>query len=109
MVTPKYFKFYKAGTLKNDVTDLMIEEQLDKFLSLTDENDVDASEKVQMVEEPVEEQQEPEIMAESENHEETIDLIKDMNVNTDHSVVIIGWGEDETSGRYWIVRNSFGT
>ena len=31
-----------------------------------------------------------------------------MNVNTDHSVVIIGWGTDETSGPYWIVRNSFG-
>ena len=43
MVTPKYFKFYKAGTLKNDVTDLMIEEQLDKFLSLTDDNDSESN------------------------------------------------------------------
>ena len=39
MVTPKYFKFYKTGTLRNDQTDLLIEEQLDKFLSLSDEND----------------------------------------------------------------------
>ena len=52
MVTPNYFKFYKAGTLKNDQTDLMIEEQLDKFLSLTDENDTESatSQKVQLVE-----------------------------------------------------------
>lgn len=51
MVTPKYFKFYKAGTLKNDQTDLLIEEQLDKFLSLTDENDGDKNEEPIKVEE----------------------------------------------------------
>ena len=34
--------------------------------------------------------------------------IKNLGVNTDHSVVIIGWGHDEKSGPYWIVRNSFG-
>ena len=33
---------------------------------------------------------------------------KNQNVNTDHSVVIIGWGHDEKSGSYWVVRNSFG-
>ena len=34
--------------------------------------------------------------------------IKNLGVNTDHSVVIIGWGNDEKTGPYWIVRNSFG-
>lgn len=33
---------------------------------------------------------------------------KNQNVNTDHSVVLIGWGHDEKTGPYWIVRNSFG-
>ena len=34
--------------------------------------------------------------------------IKNLGVNTDHSVVIIGWGNDEKTGPFWIVRNSFG-
>ena len=28
MKTPKYFKYYKMGTLKNDETNLMIEEKM---------------------------------------------------------------------------------
>ena len=34
--------------------------------------------------------------------------LKNLNVNTDHSIVLIGWGHDEKTGPYWIVRNSFG-
>jgi C1A family cysteine protease len=34
--------------------------------------------------------------------------IKNLNVNTDHSVVLLGWGHDDKTGPYWIVRNSFG-
>ena len=34
--------------------------------------------------------------------------IKNLNVNTDHSIVLLGWGHDEKTGPYWIVRNSFG-
>lgn len=36
LVTPKYFKFYQVGTLRNDETDLLVEEQLDEFLRITD-------------------------------------------------------------------------
>lgn len=28
--------------------------------------------------------------------------------NLDHTIFIVGWGEDEKQGPYWIVRNSYG-
>ena len=39
--------------------------------------------------------------------------MKNKGINTDHSVVIIGWGESpihnsNQTDKYWIVRNSFG-
>ena len=35
-----------------------------------------------------------------------------MNSETDHSVVILGWGKEKRNGKnmqYWLVRNSFGS
>jgi len=29
--------------------------------------------------------------------------------NLNHSVVIVGWGEDSSGQKYWIVRNSYGS
>jgi len=29
--------------------------------------------------------------------------------NLNHSVIIVGWGVDETDQKYWIVRNSYGS
>jgi len=46
MVTPKYFKFYQVGTLRNDETDLLIEEHLDQFLRIRDSNDVEFTDEV---------------------------------------------------------------
>ena len=36
------------------------------------------------------------------------DKPKDLGINTDHSVMIYGWGNDPVKGKYWLVRNSFG-
>lgn len=29
--------------------------------------------------------------------------------NLNHSVVLVGWGQDDEENKYWIVRNSYGT
>ena len=29
--------------------------------------------------------------------------------NVNHSVVVVGWGQDDEENKYWIVRNSYGT
>lgn len=29
--------------------------------------------------------------------------------NVNHSVVVLGWGQDDEDNKYWIVRNSYGT
>ena len=39
LVTPKYFKFYQVGTLRNDETDLLVEEKLDEFLRISESKD----------------------------------------------------------------------
>jgi hypothetical protein len=56
MVTPKYFKFYQVGTLRNDETDLMVEEHLDKFLRIRDDsNEMDYNPTDEVVEVTTEE------------------------------------------------------
>jgi len=56
MVTPKYFKFYQVGTLRNDETDLMVEEHLDKFLKIRDDsNEMDYNPTDEVVEVTTEE------------------------------------------------------
>ena len=56
MVTPKYFKFYQVGTLRNDETDLMVEEHLDKFLRIRDDsNEMDYNPTDEIVEVTTEE------------------------------------------------------
>jgi len=37
MLTPKYFKFYQTGTLKNDETDILIEEKLIEYSNVNEE------------------------------------------------------------------------
>ena len=37
MLTPKYFKFYQTGTLKNDDTDILIEEKLIEFANIDED------------------------------------------------------------------------
>jgi hypothetical protein len=54
MVTPKYFKFYQMGTLRNDESDLMIEEHLDKFLRISDDNEMDYNPTDEIVEVDIE-------------------------------------------------------
>lgn len=46
MVTPKYFKFYQVGTLKNDETDLLVEQFLDNFLRIEETNSTSPSKKI---------------------------------------------------------------
>jgi C1A family cysteine protease len=29
--------------------------------------------------------------------------------NLNHSVVLVGWGQDDEENKYWIVRNSYGS
>jgi len=37
IVTPKYFKFYHMGTLRNDDNDLMIEEKMMQFMQVDEQ------------------------------------------------------------------------
>jgi len=30
-------------------------------------------------------------------------------INLNHSVVLVGWGQDDEENKYWIVRNSYGS
>jgi len=93
MKAPRYFKFYKLGILKNDETNILIE---NKLLSILEDNIFPSSD------------------VETLNNENKTDFPKKdnssryMGIPTDHSVMIIGWSKDAEKGNYWIVRNSFG-
>ena len=39
METPKYFKYYKMGTLRNDDTNLMIEQKYQEFIEIDEDSD----------------------------------------------------------------------
>ena len=75
--------------MKIDETNLLIEEKMMEFLQYDQQDDV-LLQQEDVAKPPAKRK------------------LKNFGLNTDHSVVIIGWGEDAKSGPYWIVRNSFG-
>ena len=98
MKCPGYFKFYDEGLLKNDDSaNLLIEEKLEEFMLEEDDEMVQIDGN----------------SATSSNKNDKsegskVNKFRNFALNTDHSVVIIGWGESKQNGPYWVVRNSFG-
>jgi len=44
------------------------------------------------------------------NYQSGILDVDDCPTSIDHAVVMVGWGQDSTTGKeYWIVRNSWGS